>query len=173
LNRVWHYFERLDETASGVALGVMTVVVAAGFVLRYALGQPLYWSNEFAGILFVWSVFLGASAGIRSNSHLGVDVFVGLAPPRVRLWLEMVANLAVAAALIALIVLGSQLTETSIKKTIALEVPYWVINVAIPVGSSMMLIHLAVRTARRVRWLRMVSHEPPTGPTTTTTRRED
>lgn len=154
MNRLWSRVERLDEWIGGLFLGVMTVIVAVGFVLRYALGQPLYWSNEAAGILFVWLLFLGASAGIRYDFHIGIDVLVGLAPPRARFFLALLADAAVFVALVMLFFLGVDLTLNTIRKSIALELPYWVINSAVPVGCALMLINLVIRTVKRVRLFR-------------------
>ena len=151
MRHVWQYAWYLDEALGALALAVMTLVVAVGFVLRYAFGQPLFWSNEVAGILFIWVIFLGAGPALRTGGHLGVDVLVNILPARARFWLSILVDALVLAVLLALCYTGWDLTQSSIKKTIALEAPYWIINVAVPFGGISMIVHLLVRTAIKLR----------------------
>ncbi|MHB1134697.1 MAG: TRAP transporter small permease [Chloroflexota bacterium] len=151
MQRLWQAVLQLDENLGALALAIMTIVVAASFVLRYAFGQPLFWSNELAGILFIWTIFLGAGPGLRTGGHLGVDILVNLLPPRPRFYLSLAVDVLMMAVLVALCYTGWDLTQGSIKMTIALEAPYWIINVAVPVGSALMIVHLLVRLVEKVR----------------------
>jgi TRAP-type C4-dicarboxylate transport system permease small subunit len=142
---------RLDEIVGSIALAAMTLLVVVEVVFRYVLNDPLFWSLELAGVLGIWTAFLGASVAIRHRAHLGVDFFVDLLPPRARSYLSIVADVCTAIALAILFYYGGQLALQSIKMTMALHLPYWVINAAVPVGSGLMLVHSLVETVRRAR----------------------
>ena len=142
---------RLDEVVGSAALAAMTLLVVIEVVFRYILNDPLFWSLELAGVLGIWTAFLGASVAIRHRAHLGIDFFVDLLPPRPRAYLGIVADICTAIALAILFYYGGQLALQSIKMTMALHLPYWVINAAVPVGCGLMLLHSLVDTARRAR----------------------
>lgn len=62
-------------------LAVMVVLVFGNVVMRYAFNSGFTISEELSRWLFVWLTFLGAVVALRSNSHLGTDMFVGRLGP--------------------------------------------------------------------------------------------
>ncbi|MFA5699011.1 MAG: TRAP transporter small permease [Sphaerochaeta sp.] len=69
--------------ASGFII-VTTALVMLNVVLRYFFKTGLYWSEEVATGCFVWSVFIGSAAGYKAKAHVGVDMLVNYAPPKLR-----------------------------------------------------------------------------------------
>ena len=55
----------LDAIITCVTLTLCTIVVNANVLMRYFLKRPLYWSEEVATGLFVWTVFIGSASGRR------------------------------------------------------------------------------------------------------------
>jgi len=47
---------------------IETGVLLAGVIYRYALHDPLIWSDELASTLFIWLSMLGARAGAGSSA---------------------------------------------------------------------------------------------------------
>lgn len=75
----WRLLEALGriERAVGIAL-VATIVVSITIQVftRYLFGQPLVWVEELAGYCFLWSVFIGASLGMKQLRHIIIETFV-------------------------------------------------------------------------------------------------
>jgi TRAP-type transport system small permease protein len=65
-----------------VCLALMSVLVFANVVLRYAFDSGIAWSEELARLLFVWLIFLGAILASREHMHIGFDSLVRRLPDR-------------------------------------------------------------------------------------------
>lgn len=62
-------------------LAVMVVLVFGNVFMRYAFNSGFTVSEELSRWLFVWLTFLGAVVALRTNGHLGTDMFVGRLGP--------------------------------------------------------------------------------------------
>lgn len=67
---------RLEENLLAFFLAVMTLLTALQVLLRYAFNTGLIWSLEATTYSFAWLVLLGMSYGVRTRSHIAVDVLV-------------------------------------------------------------------------------------------------
>ncbi len=67
-----------------LAMGVMVAVVGAQVALRYGLNSSLDWADEIARLTFVWSIFLAIALGIKTGSHIGIEIVVAKFPAAVR-----------------------------------------------------------------------------------------
>jgi gluconokinase len=59
-------------------LGVMAVSVFVNVVLRYGFGSGVAASEELSRLLFVWMVFIGATAAYPAGEHMAFTSLVGL-----------------------------------------------------------------------------------------------
>ena len=66
--------ERLLGSLVGVAAAALVVaeivVLFAGVSSRYLLQKPLIWTDELAGILFLWLAMLGAVLAFQRAEHM-------------------------------------------------------------------------------------------------------
>ena len=62
--------QRLAETAMAVTLAVMASAVFINVVLRYGFGSGVAASEELSRLLFVWMVFIGATAAYPLGEHM-------------------------------------------------------------------------------------------------------
>lgn len=125
--------------------------------MRWA-GMPLSWSVEFAQLLFVWVIFLGANRCLREDRHIGVDFFVKKLKPKTNAVLEIVINILIMTFLVFLINFGIQLSiENSVRLISNLPLSYSFITMAVPVGSTLMLITLVFKVAQKINVLKSVS----------------
>ncbi len=67
-----------------VAMAVMVVVVGLQVGLRYGFNSSLDWADEIARLTFVWSIFLAIALGIKTGSHIGIEMVVAKFPAPVR-----------------------------------------------------------------------------------------
>ncbi|MDP1902225.1 MAG: TRAP transporter small permease subunit [Rubrivivax sp.] len=66
---------RAAETAMAACLAVMAVSVFLNVVLRYGFGSGVAAAEELSRLLFVWMVFIGATAAYPAGEHMA---FTGL-----------------------------------------------------------------------------------------------
>jgi TRAP-type C4-dicarboxylate transport system permease small subunit len=66
--KAWPY--RLADTAMALTLGVMAGAVFINVVLRYGFGSGIAASEELSRLLFVWMVFIGATAAYPLGEHM-------------------------------------------------------------------------------------------------------
>jgi TRAP-type transport system small permease protein len=70
------------EPAMAVCLGVMAVAVFINVVLRYGFGSGVAASEELSRLLFVWMVFIGATAAYPAGEHMAFTSLLGALPQR-------------------------------------------------------------------------------------------
>jgi C4-dicarboxylate transporter DctQ subunit len=148
INRI---LDRLEEWLIAFFMGVATLVIFFAVVHRYSSGIPWIWqytrgfstswAQELCIYLFIWMAKFGAAYGVRTGIHVGVDVLMrSLAPAKQKFFVVLSLSCgALFTAIIALlgtkfvyfIYLTGQISPD-------LEMPMWIIYLAIPLGSSLM-----------------------------------
>ena len=71
-------FARISQVLMASCLGVMAVAVFINVVLRYGFGSGVPASEELSRLLFVWMVFIGATAAYPLGEHMAFTSLVGL-----------------------------------------------------------------------------------------------
>ena len=71
-------FQHITNTLMAACLGVMAVSVFVNVVLRYGFGSGVAASEELSRLLFVWMVFIGATAAYLAGEHMAFTSLVGL-----------------------------------------------------------------------------------------------
>jgi gluconokinase len=71
-------FQRVATAAMAACLGVMAVAVFVNVVLRYGFGSGIAASEEISRLLFVWMVFIGATAAYPAGEHMAFTSLVAL-----------------------------------------------------------------------------------------------
>ncbi len=75
-------FQHIAEALMAASLAVMALSVFLNVVLRYGFGGGLAASEELSRLLFVWMVFIGATAAYPLGEHMAFTSF--LAPLQTR-----------------------------------------------------------------------------------------
>ena len=70
--------QKLAQFAMAACLGVMAVAVFVNVVLRYGFGSGVAASEELSRLLFVWMVFIGATAAYPAGEHMAFTSLVAL-----------------------------------------------------------------------------------------------
>jgi len=63
-------FQRFANGAMALCLAVMACAVFVNVVLRYGFGSGIAASEELSRLLFVWMVFIGATAAYPAGEHM-------------------------------------------------------------------------------------------------------
>ena len=77
-----HPIRRWTQRAMAACLGVMAVSVFVNVVLRYGFGNGIAASEELSRLLFVWMVFIGATAAYPAGEHMAFTSLVGMLQKR-------------------------------------------------------------------------------------------
>jgi len=145
--------DRLEEWLIVALMGGATFVIFVAVVHRYASALPLpvvqdwllqlnvSWAQELCIYMFVWMAKFGAAYGVRTGIHVGVDVLVNKLDERLRkkvilfglfcgaLFTGIVAGMGMK------FVIGLMGTDQTSPD---LELPSWLVYLAIPLGSALM-----------------------------------
>ena len=81
--RIRNVVNHLEEVFMSVALAFMTLLTFAQVVLR-EFGTGWVWSLEATTYAFAWLVLVGMSYGVRTQSHIAVDLVGRKLPPAAR-----------------------------------------------------------------------------------------
>jgi tripartite ATP-independent transporter DctM subunit len=139
---------QLVAAVAAALVVIETLVLLAGVVYRYALHDPLIWSDELASTLFIWLSMLGAVLALDRGEHMRLTAIVNRLSPRWRVWFETVAALVV--CVFVLMIIGPAVEHASEQMAIttpALEIPDGLRAAALPVGAVLMLLAALARMA--------------------------
>ena len=129
---------RAEDAAARACLAGCSALVFVAAISR-ALGSPIIWAIDIAMLLFIWCAFLGADAALRAKQHIIIDIVVRLFPQKVQRALLILHWTAIVAFLLALVVLGTQLTLLNVERPMGdTEISYAYVTAAVPIGSLMM-----------------------------------
>jgi tripartite ATP-independent transporter DctM subunit len=130
----------LVEWTAATLVAAEIVVLLVGVIFRYALHQPLTWTDELASLLFMWLAMLGSVMAFRRNEHMRMTAVVAASSPRVQRILEC---LALVTPIILLMGLARPAFEYAIEEgditTPAMEISNAWRAMALPVGIVLML----------------------------------
>lgn len=138
-----------EDAVPAIFLAALVIIVTTNVTLRYVFGNPFVGAAELSQLLFVWSVFLGASGACRRTMHVGFVVFIERLPRRIRAAAEALTSLVLTGALGVLFFTGVQLSITTHgRPMVALPLSYSVLTMALPVGAFLMGIRSIQRLVR-------------------------
>ena len=143
--------DRLEEIIIASLMGAATILIFVAVLHRYGSGFSLLypylhqihlsWAQELCIYMFVWMAKFGAAYGVRTGIHVGVDVLVNQlnAPARkATILFGLLAGAfftAIVGTMGAKFVIGLMDTDQTSPD---LELPSWIVYLAIPLGSYLM-----------------------------------
>ena len=161
--------DRLEEVLIATLIAAATVIIFVAVVHRYATGVPflypyasqihLSWAQELCIYMFVWMAKFGAAYGVRTGIHVGVDVLVNVLPPPLR---KKVVLFGLMGGALFTFVVGTMGTKFVLglygtdQTSPDLELPSWIVYLAIPLGSYLMCFRFL-----QVAWTFMRTSELP------------
>jgi tripartite ATP-independent transporter DctM subunit len=137
-----------SAVAAAAALLVVAeiVVLFSGVSARYLFHKPLIWSDELAGILFLWLAMLGAVTAFQRGEHMRMTALVGLVRPRTRAFFDVLAIAAPFAFLVLVLHPAYEFaSDEAFVSTPALDISNLWRAAALPVGLGLMLLVALLR----------------------------
>ena len=147
------FLDHLEEWFIAFLMAAATLIIFVAVIHRYASGLPIpvvqdfllrintSWAQELTIYLFVWMAKFGAAYGVRTGIHVGVDVLINRLNTPLKKKFILFGLLAGASFTGIIAALGAdfvfELSGTSSTSEV-LELPIWIVYLAIPMGSSLM-----------------------------------
>ena len=132
---------RLEEGVLATLLALMTVLTFVQVVLRYAFNSGIVWSLEATTYSFAALVFIGMSYGVRTHTHIAVDLFTRKLPRR----LERAVNVAAIVACLVYAALMLYGASVFVERLLVLgnyardvPAPKWLLTVTMPLGFALL-----------------------------------
>lgn len=128
---------KVEELIAVIGLSAMTVITLVAVFFRYVLQSPIIWSEEAARYLMVWSTMLGISIATRQKAHLGIDIFVSMAPKKLQRALEIFSTLMMIVMFVFLTIISIVFIQSAIRTgnvSPMLRIPFYIIYLALPLG---------------------------------------
>jgi C4-dicarboxylate transporter DctQ subunit len=145
--------DSLEEWLISLLMAGATLVIFVAVLHRHAAEIPIpafqdwlltidmSWAQELCIYMFVWMAKFGAAYGVRTGIHVGVDVLVNQLPPNVRKACILFGLFAGALFTAVVASFGAsfvwRLAHTD-QTSPDMEVPIWIVYLAIPCGSYLM-----------------------------------
>ena len=149
LARVDRLLSRTLELVTAALVVAEIIILFVGIVARYALHDPLIWSDELASLLFLWLAMLGAVLALRRNEHMRMTALVSRTRVPTRRFIEDVALAATLVFLLGMIAPAfAYLQNETIVSIMSLDVSMAWRAAAMPVGIGLMIVTALLRLDR-------------------------
>jgi tripartite ATP-independent transporter DctM subunit len=149
------------EHAVGLAVSVAAallvvteiIVLSVGVSARYLFHHPVIWSDELAGILFLWLAMLGAVLAFERSEHMRMTAIVGFLQPQARAFFDVLAVVAPLAFLLLVLNPAYEFaSDEAFVTTPALEISNAWRAAALPIGIGLMLLVALLRIVAAGNW---------------------
>jgi tripartite ATP-independent transporter DctM subunit len=152
---------QIIENAVGLAVSVAAallvvteiIVLSVGVSARYLFHHPVIWSDELAGILFLWLAMLGAVLAFERSEHMRMTAIVGFLQPQARAFFDVLAVVAPLAFLLLVLNPAYEFaSDEAFVTTPALEISNAWRAAALPIGIGLMLLVALLRIVAAGNW---------------------
>ena len=146
--------DNLEKMICTVTLALMSAIIVAQVFFRYVLNNSLSWSEELARYLFIWTIYIGISYGVKMDKHVAVDAVYSYMPKGVKKYYAMIAYtlfllFAVAIVYYGVTVVGMQISSGQVSPAMGLPMQY--VYAAVPVSCCLMVIRLLENLVKMVK----------------------
>jgi TRAP-type C4-dicarboxylate transport system permease small subunit len=147
MTRVFDLVEKAVEYIVTVLIFGILVTTLMQVISRYVFNAPFMWTEELARNLGIWLVLLCTGLVVREERHLSFDILPEAWKPVLRL----IANLAIIFFSVSLIKGSIAFVRVSLgMKSSALQIPLWILYLAIPTGLILMAVFALDNTKKRI-----------------------
>lgn len=132
-----------------LAAALMLSAILYQVVTRYVLGAASSWSEEFAVLMFSWSVLAGLALGVHEGFHVRLTLLTDALPLAGRIVAERVLDFITAALGVFLAWSGWRFLDiTSGSVSAAMGYPIEILNALAPIAGALMAVFGLERALR-------------------------
>jgi TRAP-type C4-dicarboxylate transport system permease small subunit len=138
-------------------LAAMAAMVFANIVLRFVTDASILWVEEVSRYLMIWLTFLGGGLVLRYGGHVGIDTLQEALPRRAAAIRAVIAVL-LAGFFVFMVAIGVRYASLAWSQTTpVLGIPVGAVYLAIPIGFTLFIAHLALMARSYVRQGRLLA----------------
>jgi len=132
----------VENVLAAGALAAATAIAMIGVISRYLFTYVIFWAEELTIFLIIFSTFLGAVVTLRHHEHVNVDILPTLIRRLRRGFAVLAGLITIAYCVLIGFYAWAMVLDPIARNTVtpALKLPLWVVEVAIPVGLTLMLL---------------------------------
>ncbi|MGR3455961.1 TRAP transporter small permease [Pseudooceanicola sp.] len=143
MKRLEQTFVALNGWALILMLSAMALIVGSNIALRYLTSHSLPWADEAARYLMIWLTFTGAGLILRIGGHVAItnlqDALPGTGAKVLRAGIVLVLLVFFG----FMVHVGWQYAQRmQFQVTPALRIPFLYVYAAMPVGFTLLIVHL-------------------------------
>lgn len=150
MNAIDRVFDFIEKNITGFAIIVFTFAIFANVIGRKIFGNSITWAEELSRYLNIVVVFIGISAGVKFDAHIGVDAVESLLiPKKYHKYMDVIRFAITLVFVVISAYLGMKMTMSMKnlgQKSAAMMLPLWIPYMALPIGLAMS----AVRTLMKI-----------------------
>ncbi|MGH7121178.1 MAG: TRAP transporter large permease subunit [Acetobacteraceae bacterium] len=143
INRASDLIDRASVMIVGIIMAALIGIMFVGVIYRYILNDALPWTDEIAGFLMGWLVFVGAAIVYRRAGHPSITVVTRAFTGQAAVIAAMVRESAIGAYLCVLFGSGIEVLLARQPHSPVLGLSYRILYVSVPLATLMMLVHWA------------------------------
>jgi TRAP-type C4-dicarboxylate transport system permease small subunit len=122
---------------AGLAILVMSLIIPWGIFARYVLGSGSQWPEPISILLMVMFTFFGAAAGVRANTHIGVEMVTDRLPPTAKKFAGLIVGGLMLLMSAFMLIWGVKLCAAMFQQTVP-DLPWMPVGVTylpVPLGA--------------------------------------
>ncbi|MCY0150066.1 TRAP transporter small permease [Hoeflea sp. G2-23] len=152
IKKFWGFVTKSAEVFCVLGFAALFTIFIVQVFFRYVLNDPLSWTQEVAGMLYVWIVCVGSATIVKEREHVSFDLLYESVSPHKR---RILALLGTGLILIILLVSAygnyDYIAFTARQKSPTLRLPMTMVFGAFGVFLVLLIVNSAVRIHRLVR----------------------
>ncbi len=151
IKNIAYVLNHIENYISIAALIAFFGVICVSVFSRYVLGAPLIYGDEFSRFLFIFMVLFGASAAVKTKSHIAVSFITKSLPKKHKEIIEFFIDILIIFFLLNLIYWGT-LFAYRVRKMVtpAMEIPWIYIYSFIPLIATLMCVQYVLKNIKKI-----------------------
>jgi TRAP-type C4-dicarboxylate transport system permease small subunit len=145
------YFE---EILVIILLAGMSIIIGIQVFMRYVLKSSLSWSEELARYMFIWMIYIGISYGVKKDKHVKIEAVLTVLSSFWKKVLIIISDLLFLFFAVIIVIKSFEVSNTIQnlgQLSPGMELPMWIVYMAVPVEFSLVCIRLIQSLIRKIR----------------------
>jgi|GEM_PF-6326626 len=145
------FFRNIEENFVGLMLAVICILIFVDVLTRYIISMSSAGIEEISIIIFIYTVFFGATVATKKDMHIVVDSLYRLMPARVQTIMSVAIDCLSLLFFIIMTVSGTKLAIMQwLFTSPTYEFPMTLFSLPVPVCSALMSIYTIFNIKRRL-----------------------
>ncbi|MZR30643.1 TRAP transporter small permease [Sneathiella litorea] len=155
---IWRWLDaNVEYLVNSMFYAYLAGIVVVEVFRRYVLSSSSSWGEETAIYAFIWMTYFGAARGVRSRSHLAIDILRRRFSRTGKFVLNMLSDA-------CFLILAAVIVVTSIKAVQGVmqygqtfqgaDIPMWLAMIGVPISWSLIIVRIVQRTTHSINLYR-------------------